>query len=79
MSLFRRERRDAFATPEIPPNSARGGSLVGTAYVGPDSAMRSSAVWAALRLRSDLVSTMPVDAFRDVDGVRLQVNLPAVE
>jgi HK97 family phage portal protein len=41
--------------------------------------MRASAVWAALRLRSDLVSTMPVDAFRDVDGVRVQVKLPPVE
>jgi len=77
--FFGRARRDAFPTPEIPPNSSRGSTLVGTARVGPDSALRSSAVWAALRLRSDLISTMPVDAFRDVDGVRVQVNLPAVE
>lgn len=79
MSLFFRGRRDAFPTPEIPPNSARGSTLIGTARVGPDSALRASAVWAALRLRSDLISTMPVDSYWDVDGVRVEVARPEVE
>lgn len=30
----------------------------------PDRALRFSAVWAALRLRADLISTLPVDVFR---------------
>lgn len=77
MSLF--ARRDAFATPEIPLNSARGLVSAGSARVSADSALRSSAVWAALRVRADLVSTMPLDAYRDIDGIRLQIDLPAVE
>jgi len=34
--------------------------------VTPDMAMRNSAVWASLRLRADLISTMPVNVYRDV-------------
>lgn len=30
----------------------------------PENALRFSALWAALRLRADLISTMPVDVFR---------------
>ncbi len=41
----------------------------------PESALRFSAVWAALRLRSDLISTLPVDVFRHVPGG--QVEAPA--
>jgi HK97 family phage portal protein len=38
----------------------------------PDRAMRFSAVWAALRLRSDLISTLPVDVFRRTsDGAQV--------
>ncbi len=38
-----------------------------------ESAMRHSAVWACLRLRGDLISTMPVDLFRKVDGVDVEM------
>jgi hypothetical protein len=44
-----------------------------------ESALRASAVWAALRLRANLVSTMPLDAYRKVGGVQVEVSLPAVE
>lgn len=77
MSLFFRARRDAFDTPPIPPNSQRG--TTGTTRVSAESALRSSAVWAALRLRSDLVSTMPIGAYREVDGTPVEIKLPAVE
>ncbi len=76
MSLF--TGRDFAPAPEIPPNSARGSALAGTVRVGPESALRASAVWAALRLRADLLSTMPVKAHREHEGVAVEVNLPAV-
>lgn len=40
--------------------------------------MTHSAVWAALRLRADLISSMPVDIFRRVDGVQVEVPKPSV-
>lgn len=46
--------------------------------VSAEQAMRSSAVWAALRLRADLISTSPVDVFRDVSGRALSVETPPV-
>lgn len=50
----------------------------GTARVTPDSAMRASAVWACLRLRGDLVSTMPLDVYRRVNDVQLEMPKPPV-
>lgn len=43
-----------------------------------DRAMQHSAVWASLRLRADLMSTLPVDVYRTarVDGVDLQLEVP---
>ncbi|MFG2002303.1 phage portal protein [Spirillospora sp. NPDC048911] len=43
-----------------------------------DTALRHSAVWACLRLRADLVSTMPVDVYRRVNGIQVQVPTPPV-
>jgi HK97 family phage portal protein len=48
----------------------------GRPSVSAESAMRSSAVWACLRLRADLISTMPVDVFRYVNGVQVEVTAP---
>ena len=50
----------------------------GVANVSRPTAMRHSAVWAALRLRADLISTMPVDTFRKVDGVQVETPRPPV-
>lgn len=50
----------------------------GSARVTPDSALRASAVWACLRLRADLISTMPVDVYRRVNGVQLEVPKPPI-
>lgn len=47
-------------------------------YVGRDDALRSSAVWACLRLRADLTSMMPVDVYRRVGGVQVEVPKPPV-
>lgn len=46
--------------------------------VTSETAMRHSAVWACLRLRANLISTMPVDAFREVGTVRVEVPKPPV-
>jgi HK97 family phage portal protein len=46
--------------------------------VSTDSAMRNSSVWAALRLRANLLSTLPVDVFRRVDGLQIQLPKPPV-
>lgn len=52
----------------IPPrsSSADNGSVL--PYVDQNTALRHSAVWAALRLRANLVSTLPVDCFRRVSA-----------
>lgn len=46
--------------------------------VSAGDAMRHSAVWAALRLRADLVSSCPVDAFREVGGITVEIPKPMV-
>lgn len=56
----------------------RSRSKSGSVHVTEESAMRHSAVWACLRLRADLISTMPVDTYRKVKGVRVEVPRPPV-
>jgi len=51
---------------------------VGSIHVTPDTALRHSAVWACLRLRADLVSTMPIDVYRRVNGAQLEMPKPPV-
>lgn len=47
-------------------------------YVNREQALRHSAVWACLRLRADLISTMPVDVFKRMNGVQVEQTKPAV-
>jgi HK97 family phage portal protein len=54
---------------------SRHGSAVGSVVVTQDTALRHSAVWAALRLRANLESSLPVDGFRKVDGVQIEAPL----
>jgi HK97 family phage portal protein len=76
VSLFRRQRREAVSNVSgIPP---RNPSKTGSVYVTSDSAMRHSAVWACLRLRNDLISTMPVDVFRRIEGRQVELPTPPV-
>lgn len=49
-----------------------------SSQVGRNDALRHSAVWACLRLRADLISTMPVDVFRRVQGVQVEQAKSAV-
>lgn len=73
MSLFRRSLPMPTAGDMIP---ARPNIRAGTAVVTNETALRHSAVWACLRLRADLVSTMPIDVFRRVSGQQVEVAKP---
>lgn len=46
--------------------------------VSTDDAMHHSVVWACLRLRADLISTSPVDCYRDVSGRAMAIPTPQV-
>jgi len=52
--------------------------LKGTRTVSRERALHNSATWACLRLRADLISTMPVDVFRRVNGVQVEQVKPPV-
>lgn len=56
----------------------RFGGRLRSGRVSRDKALRHSAVWACLRLRADLISSMPVDTFRKVQGVQVEVPKPPV-
>lgn len=74
MSLFTRQ---SFPTAQelIPSRlSAKRGSVT----VNNETALRHSAVWACLRLRANMVSTMPVDLYRMVSGHRVEIPKPPV-
>jgi HK97 family phage portal protein len=76
VSLFRRrDHAGQTADQMIPP---RPGSSGGAAAVTNETALRHSAVWACLRLRANLISTMPVDLYRKVDGIQVEVPKPPV-
>lgn len=75
--MFRRrpqQRVADLAATEIALRGGRGGSSTGSFNVTEDSALRQSAVWACVRLRADHMSTLPVDTFRDVDGLAVEVT-----
>jgi HK97 family phage portal protein len=76
VSLFRRrDYAGQTADQMIPPRPGTGG---GMAAVTNETALRHSAVWACLRLRANLISTMPVDLYRRVDGIQVEVPKPPV-
>ena len=74
--LFSRQRRDAQLGSWVLPS--RMGNVRGSASITSDTALRQSAVWAAIRLRADLISTLPVDVFRRVGGAQVEVPKPPV-
>ena len=76
MSLFNRRSLPMPTAAElIPPRTS---THAGTVFVTNDTALRHSAVWACLRLRADMVSTMPVDVYRRVGGVQVQLPKPPI-
>jgi len=76
VSLFtRRALPGQTASELIPP---RPQTRTGSAVVTNDTALRHSAVWACLRLRANLISTLPVDVYRRVGGIQVEVPKPPV-
>lgn len=73
MSLFFNRSANLTATLTALGMPLRGGSTVS---VTSDTSLRHSAVWACLRLRADLISTTPIDVFRRVAGVQVEVAKP---
>lgn len=57
---------------------SRVGRTMGSVRVNEHTALAHSAVWASLRLRADLISSLPVDVFRRAGGVDVQVPTPPV-
>lgn len=70
MSVLARRDLGDTSTQLIPPRSRSYGSTT----VSADTAMRSSAVWACVRLRADLISTLPLLTYRNVGGS--EVTMP---
>lgn len=76
MSLFsRRTIQGPTAAELIPPRPAQ---RAGGVTVTDETALRHSAVWACLRLRANLLSTMPVDVYRNVGQMKVEVPTPPV-
>lgn len=73
--LFRGVQRPVHPQQRFPSRSNR---VVVGVNVNAHSALRHSAVWASLRLRADLISSMPVDVFRKVGDVDVEVDKPSV-
>ena len=78
MSLFRAARHATVSGPTAAELIPRRTSARGVPAVTDETALRHSAVWACLRLRSNLVSTMPVDVYRRVQGQQIEVPKPPV-
>lgn len=75
MSLFRKQRAISFLGPT---EMVRRGGSSRSGSVTPETAMRNSAVWACLRLRANLISSCPVDAYRRVGKIQVEVEKPPV-
>lgn len=70
--LFRRQQQQRSLTiPAAAYLPQRVAPRTGTPIVSNDTAMRHSAVWACLRLRANLISTMPIDVYRKVGGIQI--------
>ena len=74
MSLFFRGTSRAASGQLIPPRPM---GLKGKTVTAA-SAMRQSAVWAAIDLRAGLISSFPIDTYRKVAGLQIEVPKPPV-
>lgn len=75
MSLFFQKRTWGGLQAE---NFIPGRSMSSHVTVTTDSALRASAVWACLRLRADLISTMPLDVYRRTGEGQVEMTKPVV-
>lgn len=75
MSLFAKRALGDTVNNLIP---SRSPGRTGSVIVSADTAMRASAMWASVRLRADLLSTLPLDVYRYVNGIQVEVPKPPV-
>lgn len=73
MSLLRREQVVPGTPADFLSRQRKAGSSAG---VTTTTALRNSAVWACLALRSNLISTMPLDVFRKSGSIDLPMVTP---
>lgn len=75
MSLLQKRGWTMTADQLIPP---RAPSYKGSVYIDVDTGLRHSGIWAALRIRADMVSTMRLNVVRTIQGLDVTVNKPQV-
>ncbi len=76
MSLFRRDAPTDLIWQGLPQRTPR---RQGNVDVTSQSAFSHSAVWAAIRMRADMISTLPLECVRTgADGLRRPVHIPNV-
>jgi HK97 family phage portal protein len=75
VSLFKRDFAGATAAELIPSRMA---AHHGTVAVTNETALRHSAVWACLRLRANITSSLPVDLYRRVLGQQIEMTKPPI-
>ncbi len=80
MSLFFQKRAVADLDAFIAAYSTAGARLTSATAptVNRERSLQSSVKWACQRLRADLVSTTPLDVFRPVGGMQVEVPKPPV-
>lgn len=78
MSLFFKRALGPWDTADTAVPMRTGISTHGTVPVTTDTALRHSAVWACLRLRANLISTMPLDSYRRISGISVEIPKPDV-
>lgn len=81
MTLFERFKvaRSAFSNPEWWSNVWSGGKSVSGVSVTNTTALNISAVYSAVRLASETIGTVPVQAFRKNGDTREKINHPVAE
>jgi HK97 family phage portal protein len=76
VGLFGRQQRDFYgitgAEDLIPARTTGGARRAGSQVITNDRAMRHSVVWACTDLRAGLMSTFPVDQYRNVNGIQTE-------
>jgi len=78
VSLFNKRLWGIGSAIDLVPRRPSSVRPTGTVNVTNETALRHSAVWACLRLRANLISTLPLDVFRRVGGVQIEAFKPPV-
>lgn len=73
MSLLWRRRSAEHSDSLVPSRSKAGGMRATTTR-----AMQQSVIWAAAKLHASVESLMPIDVYRVVDGIKIEVPTPPV-